>query len=84
MGDYGFLSSDLKYHFPSFVWYLNFLILFLFINKIKTMKFTDLKDEIQTGSNMLIFYPLLSIFTGINYFFNSLSEFLFFLTRKSE
>lgn len=76
---------DLKYHFPSFVWYLNFLILFLFfIDKIKTMKFTDLKDEIQTGSNMLIFYPLLSIFTGINYFFNSLSEFLFFLTRKSE
>tara|TARA_B100000131_G_scaffold313390_1_gene348694 strand:- start:651 stop:1604 length:954 start_codon:yes stop_codon:yes gene_type:complete len=48
------------------------------------MKFTDLKDEIQTGANMLIFYPLLSIFTGINYFFNSLSEFLFFLTRKSE
>ena len=76
---------DIQYYFPSFVWYLNFLILFLFfINKIKTMKFTDLKDEIQTGSNMLIFYPLLSIFTGINYFFNSLSEFLFFLTRKSE
>ena len=76
---------DLKYHFPSFVWYLNFLIFFLFfVDNIKTIKFNDFKHEIQTGSNILIFYPLLSIFTGINYFFNSLSEFLFFLTRKSE
>lgn len=76
---------DFKYHIPSFIWYLNFCVLFMFlVNQIKNIEFNDFKDEIQTGSNILIFYPILAIFTGINYFFNSISEFLFFLTRNSE
>lgn len=76
---------DLKYHFTSFTWYFSFLVLFLLLfEQMKTIKLSNLKNEIQIGSNVLIFYPIFSIFLGINYFFNSLSEFLFFLTRKSE
>ncbi|MAV05165.1 MAG: hypothetical protein CMC31_05880 [Flavobacteriaceae bacterium] len=76
---------DIKYHLPSFLWYLSLSYLFLLlINQINLIKYIDLKDEMKSSSNILIFYPILSIFLGINYFFHSISDFLFFLTRKSE
>ena len=63
---------DLKYHITSFIWYFSFLVLFLLLfEQIKTIKLSNLKNEIQIGSNVLIFYPILSIFLGINYFFVS-------------
>ena len=76
---------DLRYHLPSFFWIISVSFLFLkIIESIKVIKFDKFTREMQQNSNLLIIYPLLSIFLGINYFFNSFSDFLFFLTRKSE
>ena len=76
---------DVKYHLPSFFWYLCIVLLFSEIfYQIKKMNNKQLQLEIEKSSNLLIIYPVLSLFLGVSYFFNSISEFLFFLTRKSE
>ena len=76
---------DFKYHLPSFFWYLCIVLLFSEIfYQIKKMNNKQLQLEIEKSSNLLIIYPVLSLFLGVSYFFNSISEFLFFLTRKSE
>ena len=76
---------DFKYHIPSALWYL--LSIFLFFEvfyQIKLSNLNELKKELNISSNLLIFYPLLSIFLGVSIFFNSFSELIFFLTRRSE
>ena len=40
-------------------------------------------NMLQKAANVLIFYQLLSLFFGVNKFFNSFSN-LFFLNRNSE
>jgi len=76
---------DAKYHIPSALWYL--LIIFIFfelLHFIKSSSINELKKEIDSSANILIFYPVLSIFLGISNFFNSFSELIFFLTRRAE
>ena len=76
---------DAKYHIPSALWYL--LSIFLFFELlyfIKLSNIDELKREINSSANILIFYPVLSIFLGISNFFNSFSELIFFLTRRAE
>ena len=70
---------DAKYHIPSALWYL--LSIFLFFELlyfIKLSNIDELKREINSSANILIFYPVLSIFLGISNFFNSFSELIFF------
>tara|TARA_B100002019_G_scaffold101262_1_gene87276 strand:- start:712 stop:2721 length:2010 start_codon:yes stop_codon:yes gene_type:complete len=76
---------DFKYHIPSALWY--FVSIFLFFevfNYIKSANIKELKTELNRSANVLIFYPVLSIFLGISNFFNSFSELIFFLTRRAE
>ncbi len=76
---------DAKYHIPSALWYL--LSIFLFFELlyfIKLSNIDELKREINSSANILIFYPVLSILLGISNFFNSFSELIFFLTRRAE
>ena len=76
---------DVKYHIPSALWY--FMCIFLFFevfNFIKSANTKQLKTELNRSANVLIFYPILSIFLGISNFFNSFSELIFFLTRRAE
>ena len=76
---------DFKYHIPSALWY--FVSIFLFFevfNYIKSVNIKELKTELNRSANVLIFYPVLSIFLGISNFFNSFSELIFFLTRRAE
>ena len=76
---------DFHYHFPSALWYLiTFFLFFQILYQIKSTNLNQLKKEINSSANILIFYPLLSIFLGLGVFFNSFSELLFFLTRRSE
>ena len=76
---------DVRYHFPSALWYLiTFFLFFQILYQIKSTNLIQLKKEINTSANILIFYPLLSVFLGLGLFFNSFSELLFFLTRRSE
>ena len=76
---------DVKYHIPSALWYLMSIFLFFEVFYfIKSSNTNELKIELNKSANILIFYPLLSIFLGISNFFNSFSELLFFLTRRAE
>tara|TARA_B100001093_G_C26858539_1_gene1028709 strand:+ start:3640 stop:5643 length:2004 start_codon:yes stop_codon:yes gene_type:complete len=76
---------DFNFHIPSALWYLvSFFLFFEVLYQIKSKSIDDLREEISSCANILIFYPLLSIFLGISNFFNSFSELLFFLTRGAE
>ena len=76
---------DFKYHIPSALWYLVSIFLFFEVfYSIKLSSINELKTELNRSANILIFYPLLSIFLGISNFFNSFSELIFFLTRRAE
>ena len=76
---------DFKYHIPSALWYLMCIFLFFEVfNFIKSSNTKQLKIELNRSANVLIFYPILSIFLGISNFFNSFSELIFFLTRRAE
>ena len=76
---------DIKYHIPSALWYLVSIFLFFEVfYSIKSSNIKELKTELNRSSNILIFYPILSIFLGISNFFNSFSELIFFLTRRAE
>ena len=76
---------DFKYHIPSALWYLVSIFLFFEVfYSIKLSSIKELKTELNRSANILIFYPMLSIFLGISNFFNSFSELIFFLTRRAE
>jgi len=76
---------DFKYHIPSALWYLVSIFLFFEVfYSIKLSSINEIKTELNRSANILIFYPLLSIFLGISNFFNSFSELIFFLTRRAE
>lgn len=76
---------DVRYHIPSALWYLiTFFLFFQILYQIKSTNLIQLKKEINASANILIFYPLLSVFLGMGIFFNSFSELLFFLTRRAE
>ena len=76
---------DFKYHIPSALWYLVSIFLFFEVfYSIKLSSINELKTELNRSANILIFYPMLSIFLGISNFFNSFSELIFFLTRRAE
>ena len=76
---------DFKYHIPSALWYLVSIFLFFEVfYSIKSSSIKELKTELNRSANILIFYPMLSIFLGISNFFNSFSELIFFLTRRAE
>tara|TARA_B100001109_G_C18854541_1_gene470991 strand:- start:89 stop:2068 length:1980 start_codon:yes stop_codon:yes gene_type:complete len=76
---------DTLYHIPSFIWYLTLTFLFTqLIKQIRESDINEIKKIVSSVSNLLILYPLLSIFLGISIFFNSMSEFFFFLQRNSE
>ena len=76
---------DFKYHIPSALWYLVSIFLFFEVfYSIKLSNINELKTELNRSANILIFYPMLSIFLGISNFFNSFSELIFFLTRRAE
>ena len=76
---------DFKYHIPSALWYLVSIFLFFEVfYSIKLSNIKELKTELNRSANILIFYPMLSIFLGISNFFNSFSELIFFLTRRAE
>ena len=58
---------DVKYHIPSALWY--FLCIFLFFevfNFIKSANTKQLKTELNRSANVLIFYPILSIFLVVS------------------
>ena len=75
---------DAKFHLPALIWYLALLILFFDItNTFKNSDKYEIKNTLQKAANFLIFYQLLSLFFGVNKFFNSFSN-LFFLNRNSE
>ena len=76
---------DTIYHIPSFIWYLTLTFLFTqLIKQIRESDINEIKKIVSSVSNLLTLYPILSIFLGISVFFNSMSEFFFFLTRNSE
>jgi len=76
---------DFKYHIPSALWYLVSIFLFFEVfYSIKLSSINEIKTELNRSANILIFYPMLSIFLGISNFFNSFSELIFFLTRRAE
>jgi len=76
---------DFKYHIPSALWYLVSIFLFFEVfYSIKLSNIKELKKELSRSANILIFYPILSIFLGVSNFFNSFSELIFFLTRRAE
>ena len=75
---------DTKFHLPALIWYLALLVLFFDItNSFKNSDEYEIKNILQKAANVLIFYQLLSLFFGVNKFFNSFSN-LFFLNRNSE
>lgn len=75
---------DAKFHLPALIWYLALLVLFFDItNSFKNSEKYEIKNILQKAANVLIFYQLLSLFFGVNKFFNSFSN-LFFLNRNSE
>ena len=75
---------DTRFHFPALIWYLALLVLFFdIINSFKNSDEYVIKNMLQKAANVLIFYQLLSLFFGVNKFFNSFSN-LFFLNRNSE
>lgn len=75
---------DTKFHLPALIWYLALLVLFFDItNTFKNSDMYEIKNILQKAANVLIFYQLLSLFFGVNKFFNSFSN-LFFLNRNSE
>lgn len=75
---------DTKFHLPALIWYLALLVLFFDItNTFKNSDKFEIRNILQKAANVLIFYQLLSLFFGVNKFFNSFSN-LFFLNRNSE
>ncbi len=75
---------DARFHLPALIWYLALLVLFFDItNSFKNSDEYEIKKMLQKAANFLIFYQLLSLFFGVNKFFNSFSN-LFFLNRNSE
>ena len=87
-GRYKFLIStfpDLKYHLPAFFWYLSFAVL---LNNILTIfrsnKTSYWIPSFEKTSKILFIYQFLSLFLGINTFFNSFSNFIFSLSRNAE
>ncbi len=76
---------DAKSQLLSFIWYLVISILFFrLIIDLNNKNTTSLNENINKASAILFFYPVLSIFSGLSFFVNSISEFLFSLSRKSE
>ena len=87
-GRYMYLISifpDIQYHIPALIWYFALIVLFFNIFQyLKTEKLSNLVPFIENSAKLLIFYQLISIFLGINTFFNSFSNFLFSLSRNAE
>lgn len=87
-GRYMFLISifpDIQNHIPALIWYLSFILLFFNIFKyLKNNQIKHLSGYLENSSKLLITYQLLSIFLGVNTFFNSFSSFLFSLSRNAE
>lgn len=87
-GRYMYLISifpDIQYHIPALIWYFALIVLFFNIFQyLKTEKLSNLVPYIENSAKLLIFYQLISIFLGINTFFNSFSNFLFSLSRNAE
>lgn len=76
---------DAKSQLLSFIWYLVISILFFrLIIDLNNKNTASINENINKASAILFFYPVLSIFSGLSFFVNSISEFLFALSRKSE
>ena len=87
-GRYKYLIStfpDLKYHLPAFFWYLSLAVL---LNNIfttfKSYKTSYWTHSFEKAAKVLFIYQFLSLFVGINTFFNSFSSFIFSLSRNAE
>lgn len=76
---------DLKYHLPAFFWYLCLAILlnniFTILKSYKTSYWTH---SFEKAAKVLFIYQFLSLFLGVNTFFNSFSNFIFSLSRNAE
>ncbi len=79
------LLPDFNYHLPSYLWYLSLSILFYDIFKfLNKTNIEILKKQINKIAKILIVYPIISFMAGVSTFLNSFSEYIFFLSRKSE
>ena len=78
-GRYMFLISifpDIQNHIPALIWYLSFILLFFNIFKyLKNNQIKHLSGYLENSAKLLITYQLLSIFLGVNTFFNSFFKF---------
>ena len=79
------IFPDIQNHIPALIWYLSFILLFFNIFKyLKNNQIKHLSGYLENSAKLLITYQLLSIFLGVNTFFNSFSSFLFSLSRNAE
>ena len=70
---------DTLYHIPSFIWYLTLTFLFTqLIKQIRESDINEIKKIVSSVSNLLTLSSFI-YFLGISIFFNSMSEFFFFL-----